>query len=151
MVYQAFLGKLIRRGRKAYARSVLDVLCFKIKGFFKVCSGRVFLEDLFLEHRLLLGFAMKRFGARKLALAVPIKRKTGLCRALTIFFRAVSERSERLLVERLFFEVVDLSFSRGKSYVALGQYYESLAKNRPFVKTFKRFGGNKKRRRSFFY
>lgn len=138
--------RFIKCGKGIFSYKLSVNFIFLLSKYYGISKVKV-LEKIyfvFLKNRPLIGYKLKRFGARKVQLPAPITVKKGLVLLLNWFCLAISRRSGNLM-ERLFYEFIDLENNKGSTFSRVENFYSVLEKNRPFFKPFKGGGLRKKR------
>lgn len=152
---------LIRKGKKKLAKKIVyNFLIFLKKYFFKYFNQKNeefdlinFITNIFNLYRPRVNLLVKKVATNKYFLPVYIDLNKSRILIIKWFIESAKKRSEKKLSLALYYEFLDLFFSRGLTLKKLEEYYKIAKDNRPYLKlvTYKKRGRRKLFKRKYGY
>jgi|SRR5579885_626084 len=122
---------LMRKGYKLKSYKLIFRFLMKIKMYFKYDPEKV-ITYVFDKYRLVVYLVKKRKAGRIYNIPYYIDKTKGKLMLLHWFFNSVRERKENNLLDRLFFEFLELSKGYGRTIRKIEEYYAMAIKNYSF-------------------
>jgi small subunit ribosomal protein S7 len=138
ILLNSFLGNLIKEGKKYYAINIYIKILESLKSYSKNEIGLDILLDLIHKLKPAVNIRSKKVAGINYQLPSPITDVRASKIAVSWFFKALSNRSEKTLYSKVLSEFLDIKNNKGYA-IQKKQYHEKLAlDNRPFLHFLKK-------------
>jgi small subunit ribosomal protein S7 len=137
-LFYSFLGKLVKNGKKNIQYRLLNDLFLKLKKDYPTDNPKDILLRALQLLKPLVNLRLKKVAGINYQLPCPINEERAAKVAVTWFFQAINERSEKDLVDRIYMEIIDLLKGKSGSKQRKDSFEKIALDNRPFIFFLKR-------------
>lgn len=137
-LFYSFLGKLVKKGKRNIQYKLLNELFLKLKKDYPQDNPKDILLRALQLLKPLVNLRLKKVAGINYQLPCPINEERAAKVAVTWFFQAINERSEKDLVDRIYMEIIDLLKGKSGSKQRKDSFEKIALDNRPFIFFLKR-------------
>lgn len=137
-LFYSFLGKLVKKGNRSVQYKLLNELFLKLKKDYPNENPKDILLKSLQSLKPLVNLRLKKVAGINYQLPCPINDERSAKIAVTWFFQAINERGEKILVDRIYMEIIDLLKGKSGSKQRKDSFEKIALDNRPFIFFLKR-------------